>query len=285
MNGTTPPIIILGMHRSGTSLVSRMLEDMGLFVGWRKDVNNEAWLFLRLNEWLLRQCGGAWDNPMPIRHLLDNPPARQAALRYLRFQLTSPQAIRFLGPARYLRYRDVGRMNRLWGWKDPRNTFTLPLWLDLFPEARVIHVYRHGVDVAMSLQRRQGESVALAERRFRRQRLLHGLLPKRGGFAESLRCARLEEALGLWSEYMHSARAHVARLGDRVREVRYEDLLRNPGEELAALARFCRLPDSDTSLAQAAGRVRASRALAHEQDAALRELADRWRDELRPFGY
>jgi hypothetical protein len=42
-----------------------------------------------------------------------------------------------------------------WGWKDPRNSITLPVWLKLFPDARVIHIVRNGVDVAESLYRRQ----------------------------------------------------------------------------------------------------------------------------------
>ena len=25
-----------------------------------------------------------------------------------------------------------------WGWKDPRNSITLPLWLRLYPEAKII---------------------------------------------------------------------------------------------------------------------------------------------------
>ncbi|MBW1793701.1 MAG: sulfotransferase [Deltaproteobacteria bacterium] len=41
-----------------------------------------------------------------------------------------------------------------WGWKDPRTTLTLPLWLKLFPKARIIHVIRNGIDSALSLWRR-----------------------------------------------------------------------------------------------------------------------------------
>ena len=44
--------------------------------------------------------------------------------------------------------------NRPWGWKDPRNTFTLDRWMDLFPKARIVHVIRNGMDVALSLNMR-----------------------------------------------------------------------------------------------------------------------------------
>ncbi|MCS5697200.1 sulfotransferase [Desulfofundulus thermocisternus] len=35
-NKVRPPIIIIGMHRSGTNMLTRMLEELGLFVGERK---------------------------------------------------------------------------------------------------------------------------------------------------------------------------------------------------------------------------------------------------------
>src|SRR5680860_682633 len=37
--------------------------------GANKDPNNEAVLFLQLNEWLLAQCGARWDNPEAISYL------------------------------------------------------------------------------------------------------------------------------------------------------------------------------------------------------------------------
>ena len=42
-----PPIIIIGMSRSGTGMLAKMLEDLGLFIGKSKDRNNEALFFYR----------------------------------------------------------------------------------------------------------------------------------------------------------------------------------------------------------------------------------------------
>jgi len=283
MNPTQSPLIVIGMHRSGTSLVTRLLEDMGLFVGWRKDVNHEAWFFLRLNEWLIRQSGGAWDQPRAIHHLTGNEIGREAVAAYLESILSSPQALSYLGPRRYFRYRGVGALEGPWGWKDPRNTFTLPVWLDLFPRARVIHVYRHGVDVAASLHQRQLHSTHQARRKAARSAARYGLMPRWGGLVDSWRCADLDDAVSLWSEYIREARSHVSALGRRAMELRYEDLLEHPQTALGALARFCGLT------AEAAGRaaegIRASRALAYRKDPSLRRLAVRWADELRAFGY
>ena len=43
------------------------------------------------------------------------------------------------------------------GWKDPRNTFTLDLWLKLFPNAKIINIMRHPLDVSQSLLVRQNK--------------------------------------------------------------------------------------------------------------------------------
>ncbi len=44
--------------------------------------------------------------------------------------------------ARSNRYKRTNGL-KAWGWKDPRNTFTLPMWLSIFPKARVLHVLRN----------------------------------------------------------------------------------------------------------------------------------------------
>jgi len=71
-NSARPPIIIIGMHRSGTGMLTLLLEELCLFIGKEKEENNEALFFFRINEWLLHQCGAAWDHPQPLYRLLSN---------------------------------------------------------------------------------------------------------------------------------------------------------------------------------------------------------------------
>ena len=152
------PLIVIGMHRSGTSLLARLLREAGLFLGWRlQPDHDEAKFFQGLNNWAMYQATADWDAPGRIDDLLDNARARAAAVDYLRLSVNSPRALEFLGPGRYLRTRGLDRLDAAWGFKDPRSTFTLPLWLDVFPDARVLHVTRHGVDVAQSLRVREEE--------------------------------------------------------------------------------------------------------------------------------
>ena len=281
------PIIVIGMHRSGTSMVARMLEELGLFVGKRKMADHEPYFFLGLNDWMLRQCGGAWDQPEPIRYLLENDEVRALAGDYIRSLMETPRVISFLGWRNYRRFRTPWNLDFPWGWKDPRNTYTLPLWLDLFPNARVIHIYRHGVDVASSLKLRTDRAITRAKVSHERRRKLrlYGLRLKRGGFTGSLRCTSLEGGFGLWESYLTEARKHVANLGERAVELKYEHFLSEPSESLTRLARFCELPVTRARTIEVAGYVKKERSYAYLKDPELRMFAKEKSEQLKVWGY
>ena len=57
---TSPPIIVIGMHRSGTGMLARVLSGLGVWMGERQSDNSEDMFFFTLNEWLLRLSGAAW---------------------------------------------------------------------------------------------------------------------------------------------------------------------------------------------------------------------------------
>lgn len=241
LNPVQPPVIILGMHRSGTSMVTRLVEGLGLFVGRRKDKNHEATFFQGINQWLLAQCGGSWDNPASVRYLLENPEVRSQTIRYLAHSLLeSPRLISFLGLKKYLRYRSAYSLNIPWGWKDPRNTFTLPIWLDLFPNAKLVYIQRNGGDVAASLQRR-GRMDRWRHGVYRGLGLFHWIAPRRAVFVQSPRCDTLEGGFSLWQEYVGQAAANLSPLRERTLALHYEDILSDPFSSTVALARFCEL--------------------------------------------
>src|SRR4051812_11129697 len=79
-----PPVIILGMHRSGTSLVARLLDELGLFQGNELQEDHESVYFMEVNDLLLRRVGASWDNPGPVRAFLRNPQALDLTARCVR---------------------------------------------------------------------------------------------------------------------------------------------------------------------------------------------------------
>lgn len=266
-----PPVIMIGMHRSGTSLAGRLLGRLGLFSGAWKDENDEAMLFLELNKRLFRRAGARWDEPGPAAGLTGI--AVETAAR-VRPWLSGPRAALFLGSRRYLRYRSLDRLDVPWGWKDPRNTYTLPVWLTIFPAARVLFIERHGVDVARSLEVRSARPA------------LRLRLPWSGRSAVSARCAELEGGLSLWAEYQSQARTALAGLpAERVLRLRYEELLEQPAATLARAAEFCGLDAAESELGAAVAAIRAERAYAYRRDERLVAFARSHAATLAAWGY
>jgi hypothetical protein len=267
------PIIFIGMHRSGTSMLGRLLENLGLFAGTRKDENNEALFFQEINTWLLAQCGGRWDMPAASSHLWRHEKGLPWIESYIRNLLDSPRSIQFLGLRRYL----AGGMKSLdapWGWKDPRNTFTLPIWLRVFPQAKVISIERHGVDVAQSLRVREARNLDEAVQTYQRYRSLVFLRPKGGGFVESPRCTFLDGGFSLWKEYSAQARSMIEQLpGNRSLALRYEEVLENPLKFVRDSAEFCGLEASDSRLREVVATIKADRANSYASDPELRQFA------------
>lgn len=281
----TKPIIIIGMHRSGTTMVAEMLERLGLFIGAKQDINAEAVFFLRINEWILQQCGGSWDNPSNIRLILENMKMRSVVRNHLSSMLDSPMLISYLGLFKYLRYRRLDNIRIPWGWKDPRNTYTLPLWLDIFPEGRIIHVYRHGIDVAKSLNVRVKRVVESGRIQSRFHDLVSVRLPRRSKFAFSPVCSSIEGGFKLWESYMEEAKKIISQIANPVLEIKYESFLASPTKHLDQIAEFCRLDVSMDRIKAASTNARIDRAYAFRSANDLNGFANAMSSRLAKYGY
>jgi hypothetical protein len=148
MPGST--IIVLGMHRSGTSALAGLLSSAGAEFGDRliaadASVNPKGFWeheeIVALHDRALAALGMSWDDPRRMPEGWTDAPE----LRPLRTELL-----------RIVR-RDFSEVP-LWGLKDPRLCRLLPLWAPLFEELavkpRVAMILRHPLEVAASLHRR-----------------------------------------------------------------------------------------------------------------------------------
>ncbi|MEP6915836.1 MAG: hypothetical protein ABJC89_09315 [Acidobacteriota bacterium] len=150
-------ICTLGMHRSGTSLVARMLSLLGVALGPDERVVTAGddnpkgyWEHRRivdLNDEILAAFGGRWDQPPEF------PPSwpRDARLADLRARAGRLLAEDFAAEP-------------LWGWKDPRTCLTLPFWQDLAGPMQYVVCVRNPCAVVASLTRRNAMSGERAER-------------------------------------------------------------------------------------------------------------------------
>ncbi|HEX6654294.1 MAG TPA: sulfotransferase [Thermoleophilaceae bacterium] len=147
---------MLGMHRSGTSLVAGLMRDLGIDLGPDEallppDSNNPSGYFeltelVHLNNEILAHYGGSWDE------LPELPPGWE----------NSEELAAIRDRARRLLSRRFAASSH-WGWKDPRTCVTLPFWQGLAPDLRYVICVRNPVDVAHSLRTREGDERGLAE--------------------------------------------------------------------------------------------------------------------------
>lgn len=277
------PIIIAGMHRSGTSVLTSILDELGLFAGKKLDANHEATFFVHLNNWLLRQAGATWDRPEAFEEFLMHEDLVAARIQQLEHLLSTPRAIEFLGLRNYLALGDIKNMSEPWGWKDPRNTFTLPLWLKIFPNAKLLVIHRHGVDVAKSLATRADKiSQSLSADVKQQSRWMWRLPLSNNSFS---RCRDTDEGVALWKSYTETADRHAAELGDRALVLQYEAFLQQPASHVEKVLNFVGVEADPGAIERAVARLVASRAYSYRGNDTLRSLAERHRSDLSAFGY
>ena len=140
----TKEVVILGMHRSGTSMVSGMLERLGIDMGedqpGRQFSNPlghyEDGEFLELNELILAHAGGSWDNPPSADLISDQAQVFEDRLRQIvqtKSQKTGDQP---------------------WGWKDPRTSLTIQLYFPYLKNPYIIWCQRDQAAISNSLWKR-----------------------------------------------------------------------------------------------------------------------------------
>src|SRR5256714_7974765 len=113
-------VLVLGMHRSGTSATARLVSLLGLPIGKEDDLKPrseanptgywESNSLTAFNDRLLRFLGGSWAAPPTL------PLGWESALRLA--------GHRRLGGTLFRCVHD----REGWVWKDPRTSVTLPFW-------------------------------------------------------------------------------------------------------------------------------------------------------------
>lgn len=133
-------VVITGMHRSGTSLTTSLLQSAGLFIGDRL-------------------LGRNLSNPKGHFEDLDFVEFQQDLLQFQGFcsegwKTDTTQEL----PTHYTNLAQdlIAQRNQYstWGWKDPRTTLFLDFWSRIIPHAKYVFVYRSPWEVVDSLFRR-----------------------------------------------------------------------------------------------------------------------------------
>lgn len=148
-------ICILGMHRSGTSVISRIINLLGFYLGedsnlMKGNTDNPGGFWERndivdFHEKIMAQFKMKWDTPISL-------PANWTFLdeiKPFKEELTELVLQNFSN-------------HKAWAWKDPRTSLLLTLWKEVLDDLDIsffcLVSIRNPLDVAKSLEKRNGYS-------------------------------------------------------------------------------------------------------------------------------
>ncbi|MFC1481105.1 sulfotransferase [Candidatus Neomarinimicrobiota bacterium] len=145
------PVLITGMHRSGTSMIARVLNLAGLDLGPEEELlppgegnPHGFWENQQLDqitEDVLLQLSGGWDILLPKLEQ-DWHKSNAIALSYDQAHLAISQL--------------AG--TQPWGWKDPRASILIPFWRTVMDDLQTVICLRHPQEVSDSLSKRVGST-------------------------------------------------------------------------------------------------------------------------------
>jgi len=131
------------MHRSGTSCLAGALQQAGLYLGdvseynpYNKKGNREHNEIMRLNESILNHNDSSWDSPP------------QKTLKWNQEHIATAEKL--------INTFEKNTTTGYWGFKDPRTLLTLSFWETLLTKPKFIGTFRHPLQVAHSIFKREG---------------------------------------------------------------------------------------------------------------------------------
>lgn len=205
---TAPVLLITGMHRNGTSIVTKALSTLGVNLGdplVPADSGNPTGYWehkeaVSINENILKWLKIYWDQPLISSSAQYQLPEHLITRGSNFLEANASKALPF-------------------AFKDPRSARLLPFWNEAAKRTKQpiklqhLLVLRNPLDSARSLARRNGISV--------------------------------ERGLALWVEHMLAFSTHTD--WDTTLIVQYEDLLKDPKNTLCSLQKRLAIPYADSS--------------------------------------
>ena len=211
-SSTDSPVFIVGMSRSGTTLLSRMLDEHSQIA-----ILPETWMYVVLDRFgCLKEFSDTWQASLFFNEVWQNlryyrDPAAQVlareALRVGRYEGPTAPILERFGRA-YAKERNA----KIWGEKTPAHALWLPQIRALFPEARILFMVRDPRDVLVSYDDRWDKSERDTE--------------------------YLASTASLLKYYMNHLLRHPTFPPDQIRWLRYESLVADPATELQKICDF-----------------------------------------------
>ena len=209
-----PPIFILGVPRSGTTLLRMMIDShpeimcgpeahwiTNQQVGWAPSLRSFT-QFMTKNEWgAVKGFKGVEED--------------------LVYQLMA----NFINEIMSVSARSHGKIQ--WAEKTPRNIIALPFLYRLFPHAKFVHIYRDGRDVALSTIGKWKTIPSMSDKNVKNN---------------------YKNALKRWVDWNQKFWKDAKKINLNYISVRYEDLVTSPQVEISKLLEFLEVAWSDRVL-------------------------------------
>ena len=201
-------IIVLGFHRSGTSLVTKSLECLGVSLGdrakWSAPDNPSGFWedldILAINEEVLKRYGSAWDKPLNTKTPVILSDLRPIANRIIADRMT--------------------RFKPVFAFKDPRMCRLIQFWAPLIErwasKVSVVQVHRNPREICESLMKRNGGT--------------------------------MKQWLELEWDYMQTMGRDLINLGWPIMQVEYADMIKYPAMTVRDLGKSLDLPADEHKL-------------------------------------
>ncbi len=132
-------LILTGMHRSGTSLTTALLQSAGLHIGRRLTEGNQY------------NLKGYFENLEFVNFHKTVLCSQEIVPEGWTLQDNIEVGEQYLEQAQQIIAQNA--ISSMWGWKDPRTTLFLNFWANLLPEAKFLLVYRSPWEVIDSIYR------------------------------------------------------------------------------------------------------------------------------------
>jgi len=137
------------MHKSGTSMVAGVLEKLGVNIGkellsphWSNPLGHfENVKFVNLNERILKEAKGSWSEPPKEEYILSLKEKFSEEIQKLIEKEES----------------------KIWGWKDPRTSLTIELYLPYLKNPYFFVCHRNIKAIAEELKERDNMEIVKGE--------------------------------------------------------------------------------------------------------------------------
>jgi len=262
------PIIITGMHRSGTSLLSKILIANDIYMGSKLDSNNESVFFQRINKWIFSCVGSSWDNPNSLKELNSNDINiiinRLNKVLNSRFTKTL-----YFGKSDLFKNKSFNKIDSSWGWKDPSNSFTLFIWKKIFPNAKVVNIVRHPLDVSLSLLNRENK-LRIKDKHSMFPDFLSSILPilsvSKGDVLSSFNISTIDDGLILYKKYQNELNSNTKSYKSNIYNIRYEDLVTDPKTIVKSLFKYLDIDMNNQKLTSLYKKMNTNRIYAYKKE-------------------